>query len=434
MKIEAVGVFSCFVAAANARAIVVRADAPVYSVEDVLSALSDPAQVSTPEPFCSSILSYRPATETVTTTTTGATSVTYTTDTTTLSTKTVTLGTFTVTDTFTSTATNTRTTLTATSYITQAPALLVKRAVTPAALRTFPGTLLTSACSEYITTTSTTTKYAQTKFTPVETRTRTQTVRTFTTTIGGTTETVTSTTTWTTISTSTATATVRLPAGQAAPTTYPGGSGWVYQSCIQDSFNSAGHALQGPYGATGQTPAQCIVTCQGLGFSLAGVQYGGECWCGNTILNGNGPAPEGECSKLCTSDNTMVCGNSFRMSLYARTGEATDAPIGPVAFTDFSVLKPFRYKGCYAEPPNQRAMKSVYTDPTGMTVQKCIQYALSKGATKCGVEYGGECWYDTVLASGHKKEETEALCNKPCPGDSQTACGGNLHFSYYSQT
>ncbi|KAF3916442.1 hypothetical protein ABW21_db0208813 [Orbilia brochopaga] len=426
MHIKALGVISCLVVAANARAIFGR-NATDPGTGEVLSVLSDPAQVSTPEPFCSSMLGYKPETTTVTTTTTGATSVTYITETVTLSTKTITLGTYTVTDTTVSTTTNSRTSLTVYTYITQAPAL-VKRVVTPNALKTYPETLVASACAEYISTTSTTTKYAQTKFTPISTHTWTNTVRTFSTTVGGTTATVTVTSTSTSFSTSTAVATIRLAAGQPAPTIYPGSNGYTYQSCLQDYANSVGHALQGPYGSATSTPDQCITTCSGLGLLYAGLEYGGECWCGSAITSGNGPAEESDCTRVCAADSTKFCGNSYRLSLYMRTGTNSTAPTnGLVAYNDFSVLKPYRYKGCYAEPSTQRAMRTLYTDPTGMmTITECAQHALANNATKFGVEYGVECWYDTQLAAGHKKEDNDALCNKPCPGDTQYACGGSL--------
>ncbi|KAJ6263039.1 hypothetical protein Dda_1598 [Drechslerella dactyloides] len=444
MKIKALGPFSCLFAVANARALVGRqASTPSYDVTDVLNVLSDPTLVPTPEPFCSSILGYKPATTTVTTTTTGtATSVTYVTVTITLSTKTVELGTVTSTDTYVPTATNARTTLTISVYITTPAAKLFKRVVTPTPLKSFPATLVTDACSSYITTTSTTTKYAQTKETPVETRTRTQTVRVVTETIAGATETVTSTAlASTSYSTVTNTATIRLPAGQAAPTIYPGSDGYTYESCYQDSANSAGRALQGPPSSTAMTPAQCIATCKASGKLYAGLEYGGECWCGDTINNGNGPAPDNECTRLCSADNTALCGNSYRLSVYKRTGESTTpSASGPVPYTDTVAIKPFKYKGCYAEPTTgSRAMKYMWADPAGqMTPQKCFEYCKSRqafeGCTKFGVEWGIECRYDIVLASGHKKLDSDAQCNKACPGDPTLACGGSMVFSYYSTT
>jgi len=42
----------------------------------------------------------------------------------------------------------------------------------------------------------------------------------------------------------------------------------------------------------------CQAACSGNGYHLAGLEFAGECWCGQSISSN--PAPESECSMQCT--------------------------------------------------------------------------------------------------------------------------------------
>lgn len=65
----------------------------------------------------------------------------------------------------------------------------------------------------------------------------------------------------------------------------------------------------------------CLSTC--YNYKYAGVEYGRECWCSNTLnLVGNtGATPaanltDSSCGFLCPGNATEYCGSSSKMSLF----------------------------------------------------------------------------------------------------------------------
>lgn len=65
----------------------------------------------------------------------------------------------------------------------------------------------------------------------------------------------------------------------------------------------------------------CLGACYDNNY--AGVEYGRECWCGNTLtLGGEGETKAAanvtgtECSFTCPGNSTEYCGAGVRMSLY----------------------------------------------------------------------------------------------------------------------
>jgi hypothetical protein len=78
------------------------------------------------------------------------------------------------------------------------------------------------------------------------------------------------------------------------PSTNPGPPGWTSLGCYID--NQGGRTLANGVQTTGggnvMTIALCTKACQNAGYTLAGAEYGGECYCGNSFTAG-GPAPDG---------------------------------------------------------------------------------------------------------------------------------------------
>lgn len=70
-------------------------------------------------------------------------------------------------------------------------------------------------------------------------------------------------------------------------------------------------------------PARCISQCAAAGYSLAGVEYGRECWCSNELVHsrknpdtGNG-ITDSECNQPCTGDSTATCGAGGKVFVYS---------------------------------------------------------------------------------------------------------------------
>jgi hypothetical protein len=125
-----------------------------------------------------------------------------------------------------------------------------------------------------------------------------------------------------------------------APSSSPTGTpaGWTFLGCYTD--NVQGRSLQlgipVPGGPTAMTVEACLSGCLALGYKLAGVEYADECCqcpvstspmlvsltiidCGNTIVNGGGPAPDGNalCNMKCDGNAAETCGGPNRLDLYS---------------------------------------------------------------------------------------------------------------------
>ncbi len=55
------------------------------------------------------------------------------------------------------------------------------------------------------------------------------------------------------------------------------------------------------------TPASCAQKCSADGYSISGVEYGVQCFCGNALYNGATKVADTDCSTACPGDATQKC-------------------------------------------------------------------------------------------------------------------------------
>jgi hypothetical protein len=84
-----------------------------------------------------------------------------------------------------------------------------------------------------------------------------------------------------------------------------------YVGCFVDSPNRA-LPYQAPGGSN--TPQSCKGACNAAGYTYSGVQYYGQCFCGNTLQFDL--RPDGECNTPCSADGSQMCGGPWRNSIY----------------------------------------------------------------------------------------------------------------------
>jgi len=90
--------------------------------------------------------------------------------------------------------------------------------------------------------------------------------------------------------------------------------GWAYIGCAYDALND--RTLPYRYATPSMTVPKCIDHCNGKGYTFAGLQYGEECWCGNTVAPGKLGAMK--CTMPCAGDDTQFCGGPVKLSLYKK--------------------------------------------------------------------------------------------------------------------
>ncbi len=210
-------------------------------------------------------------------------------------------------------------------------------------------------------------------------------------------------------------------------------AGWGYDGCYKEG--NPGRALnhQQPDSQT-NTVESCIKTCVGLGYKVAGMEFGQQCFCDNFIYNGAAPTAAGNCNMPCPGNANEKCGAGDYLSIYhIGTLTAYQAPTAQKTNLPGS----WTYQGCYSDNVNgNRALfwQSILTNNN--TATSCLSLCAEYGFMAAGMEYGDECFCgeDSVLVGSGSTIQPETDCQVPCSGDGTYYCGGGARLSYYKWT
>ncbi|KAL8790506.1 MAG: hypothetical protein Q9195_006337 [Heterodermia aff. obscurata] len=187
--------------------------------------------------------------------------------------------------------------------------------------------------------------------------------------------------------------------------------GYTYQGCHTEATGVRALSSSS-YFDDSLTVERCAAACKD--YSLFGVEYGRECYCGNALNAGSVAAPVSDCSFPCAGSASETCGAGNRLDVYQKI-----TPFPP---------PPYTAKGCYTDDPNNRALKGASTSNEVLTVELCA--AICKGSTYFGVEYFRECYCGSTLSSSSVSAPASE-CNASCAGDSKEICGGASRLDLY---
>ncbi|KAE9409012.1 WSC-domain-containing protein [Gymnopus androsaceus JB14] len=101
---------------------------------------------------------------------------------------------------------------------------------------------------------------------------------------------------------------------------------WSYEGCFTILERVLSEVIDVPAGVTAET---CTAGCQTAGFTIAGLEDGQECWCGNTLGNSSLHVDDDDCREICISNHDEYCGNANRLAIYEFA--ASGAPPPPTA-------------------------------------------------------------------------------------------------------
>ena len=106
--------------------------------------------------------------------------------------------------------------------------------------------------------------------------------------------------------------------------------GWSYLGCGTDVYGNPalGNAVEDSQSMTVET---CINLCSSKGHSIAGLEYGSQCMCGDSLPARASPTPNviGACTEKCKGNSKEICGNANALSLYTKCGSTcTNAQFG----------------------------------------------------------------------------------------------------------
>ena len=88
---------------------------------------------------------------------------------------------------------------------------------------------------------------------------------------------------------------------------------YKYQGCYADA---TARVLNGYHtSSSSMTQENCVSTCKGKGFAVAGVEYGQECWCGSAMPTTK--AADADCNMACSGSANEMCGGSLRFNVWS---------------------------------------------------------------------------------------------------------------------
>lgn len=220
----------------------------------------------------------------------------------------------------------------------------------------------------------------------------------------------------------------------------PNGWGPAKVGCIQEV---SGRALTGASAFDSLlTIEKCVSFCSNKGFSIAGLEYASECYCGNELSNGASyDSVSSTCNMPCGGDSTVTCGGPNGLQLYtgtpvkqvapSSTSSAAATPTGPVLATDLPSGWSAASTNCIQEVSG-RALTGATTASDDMTISKCIGFCSGKGFKLAAVEYGAECYCGNELVNGASLDLASGQCNMGCAGNTKVLCGGPNALQLYS--
>src|SRR6266516_1182264 len=197
-------------------------------------------------------------------------------------------------------------------------------------------------------------------------------------------------------------------------------------------------------GSGALTVALCTSACQAAGYVLAGVEYAGECYCGNTVASG-GPASDGltGCNMPCNGNSSEFCGGPNRLDMYNFTNGAVSSTststsaTSTISTSSTGTSTPtglptgWTYQGCYVDGANGRILNYENPDSTTLTVENCVQACVGLSYTVAGMEFSKQCFCGNYTVN-NATLAAATDCNMPCSGNSNEMCGAGNRMSIYS--
>jgi hypothetical protein len=98
-------------------------------------------------------------------------------------------------------------------------------------------------------------------------------------------------------------------------------AGWSHYGCFSDKLGSGNRVLSGiTFANVGHhqvTNTKCVAYCEKRGFSMAGTEYGGQCFCGNALV-GSTELADDKCDMPCEGDDEQTCGGHLALTVYKK--------------------------------------------------------------------------------------------------------------------
>ncbi|KAG8801479.1 hypothetical protein FRC17_006644, partial [Serendipita sp. 399] len=171
------------------------------------------------------------------------------------------------------------------------------------------------------------------------------------------------------------------------------------------------------------TVQKCIDGCAAAGFSSAGLEYGRECYCGNSSQPLADLADVSECNMPCLGDASEICGGANRLLMYHKPGPEVPEPTPQGSWAPAQ-------GGCWTDNVHERALEHYNGSHEDLTPAKCQVICENAGFNLAGVEFGRECFCGNAIV-GYSEPSSSGICNMSCTGNVDRMCGGRDAINIY---
>ncbi|KAJ3556376.1 hypothetical protein NM688_g2060 [Phlebia brevispora] len=224
------------------------------------------------------------------------------------------------------------------------------------------------------------------------------------------------------------------PPGQSPvfPVTSGLPSTWAYAGCWVDSAFGRIFDTELPDNQN-VTVEGCIASCSDQNFTIAGLEFSVQCFCGNELVNGGVLASsDSVCDMACGGNATEACGGPSLLSVYSLSPNITALPVPIIQNT--SLPGEWAYQGCLRDLDPNRVFPNQIINTDNNTVEACLNQCALFGYPAAGVEFGDECYCGDFsdVAANSPGFDVDANCNIPCSGDAIHYCGGVQRLQYYA--
>ncbi|KAJ7842084.1 WSC domain-containing protein, partial [Mycena leptocephala] len=188
-------------------------------------------------------------------------------------------------------------------------------------------------------------------------------------------------------------------------------SPWVDQGCFIDECSNRILANASYTDVNSLTIEKCIAFCDSKKLEYCGLEYGSECYGGNSLKATARNVTE--CNMKCSGNTGESCGAGNRIRVYMKSASPPDN---------------WKPQGCYKDSIGSRTLPQGTTIDGGMTAEKCTTACQAKGSTLAGLEYSKECWCGNSINESFAVTEG---CDMACSGDPSQICGGGNRLTVF---
>ncbi|KAL8683256.1 MAG: hypothetical protein Q9186_000758 [Xanthomendoza sp. 1 TL-2023] len=96
---------------------------------------------------------------------------------------------------------------------------------------------------------------------------------------------------------------------------------WKAAGCFLDALNPRSLGRQPQWWGQQISTSNCVEYCDSIHAKYAGTENGGQCFCGNELLNS--VSHPGRCTAKCIGDKSEICGGPAHLSIYSLDGSVS---------------------------------------------------------------------------------------------------------------